>query len=221
MSTAKYPNRDALRKAHDIYLDAMSSFIIKCLGEDISEDESIDFSNIAYLIREYWNDTFVQQFKRADPYYEARSAVQLIVEGRNRASHPPWDLDRDFTRTHLFLIANALENINRVDGSRKIESIRDELFFDDTAECLAEAEKRLEEAEAESANYKASLSEAEERLEAEKHKYEKNTAKLSQQIIDNALEIENISEQLKKAKEESDKDKKNLAEKKRDLEKAH
>ena len=72
------------------------------------------------------------------------------MESRNRASHPPWDLDPEFTRTHLFLIANLLEKINRPDAKRKVEDIRNRLFSHEVEEHSTEAEnadlnQRLEE----------------------------------------------------------------------------
>ena len=220
MSTAKYPNRDALRKAHDVYLDAMYLFVRKCLdrvqgttAERLIRDalrlelhsdieEEIEISNIAYLVRKYWYDSFEGEFKVVDRYYEARSAVGLIVEGRNRVSHPPWDLDPEFTRTHLSLIAEVLGKISKPDQQREVEAIRDELFG--TAERLAEAEERLKVAESEK---EACLKAA----ESEKHEYEKSKATLSRQIVDNALKIKNTSEQLKAAQTENTKSKKALA----------
>ena len=220
MSTAKYPNRDALRKAHDVYLDAMYLFVSKCLdrvqsttAERLIRDvlrlelhsdieEEIEISDIAYLVRTYWSDSFEGEFKVVDRYYDARSAVGLIVEGRNRASHPPWDLDPEFTRTHLSLIAEVLGKISKPDQQREVEAIRDELFG--TAERLAEAEERLKVAESEK---EACLKAA----ESEKHEYEKSKATLSRQIVDNALKIKNTSEQLKAAQTENAKYKKALA----------
>lgn len=226
MSKVEYPNRDALRKAHDIYLDTMCSFIIGCLGEDIIESEldiaaSIDFGNIPYLIREYWNDSFEERFKRYDPYYEARSAIQLIVEGRNRASHPPWDLDSDFTRTQLFLIAELLGKINKPNEQREVEDIRDKLFSDDTAERLAELEERLKDVEGENAEYKKSLAGVEKHLEtakSEKLRYEKDNTTLSEQVDEKEKRVKKLSRQVKNAKTQNEKQKKNLAGTKQRLE---
>ena len=197
LSTAKYPNRDELRKAHDIYLDAMSQFVSKCLNKDI--EENIEISRIAYYVRTYWDNRFESEFDR---YYEARSATQLIVEGRNRASHPPWDLDLEFTRTHLFLIAELLGKIGRSDAQREVEIIRDKLFSDDTAERLAEAEQRLAAAEAEKKEYK-----------------QKNT-ELSEQVDAKEKQRKKLDRQVKNAKTGNDKLKKELASTKKRLEKS-
>ena len=188
MSTTKYPNRDALREAHDIYLDIMSQFVSKCLNEDIEED--IEISRIAYYVRTYWDNLFESEFDR---YYEARSATQLIVEGRNRASHPPWDLDLEFTRTQLFLIAELLGKIGRLNAQREVEVIRDKLFSDDTAERLAESEQRLV------------------AVELEKNEYEKDNAALSKQVDEKEKQRKKLDRNLKNAKERHNKLKSDMA----------
>ncbi len=250
MITNDYPNRDALRKAQDIYLDAMCAFIVRCLDQipgETAEDiikktcrddphfnikdnikDAIDFKDIPYLFRNYWENSFERHFNRVDPYCEARSVVQLIVQGRNRASHPPWDLDLEFTRTQLFMIAELLGKIDRPNKQREVEEIREDLFSDDTKECLEEAEERLKIAESEKHESEKSkaelaqrLAETEKRLEkteSEKRESEKSKKELSQQLIDNALKIENTSKQLKDAKAENYEYKKNLAEKNKCLE---
>ena len=189
LSKAKYPNRDALRKAHDIYLDAIYPFVNKCL--DKFQDTTviagkIEISDVAHLVRTYWHNYFEDQFKVIDPYYEARSAIGLIVEGRNRAAHPPWDLDLEFTRAQLFLIAEVLGKIKRSDAQREVEIIRDKLFKDTT-------EQRVTvEAKTEKAKYEKSIAEVEERLSAA----EESKKKLSKQIIDNAVKLDEKKEEL-------------------------
>ena len=234
LSMPKYPNRDALREANDIYLDAMYQFVSECLGkvqgttakklitdalrwssqDDI--EEKIEIRDIAHLVRTYWYDSFEEQFEAIDRYYEARSAIGLIVEGRNRASHRPWDLDPEFTRTQLFLIAELLGKINKPNEHREVKAIRDKLFPNDTKEHLLKVE-------AENAKYQKSLEEAEKHLETvevEKREYENNKKELSQQILDNALKIETTSKRLEEARSETDKYKKNLTGTKRRLEKS-
>jgi Mor family transcriptional regulator len=177
-----YPNRDALRKANDIYLDVMRSFIFRCLdlipGEtaesiikthighdsDYPIKDAIDFDDIPFLFRTYWNNSFELHFNRVDPYYEARSAVQLIVEGRNRSSHPPWDLDLEFTRTHLFIIAELLGKVNRLDKQDEVEAIRDELLFDDAAKQISALSEKYDAEKAEKKKYKNELTETKQRL---------------------------------------------------------
>ena len=221
----KYPNRDALRQAHDIYLDAMREFV-KIRGALVSPhdniEEIIEISDIAHLVRTYWPN-FKGHFDAVDPHYEARSAISLIVEGRNRASHPPWDLDIEFTRTQLFLIAELLGKINRPNEQRQVEAIRDKLFSDDTKERLAEIEERLKDVEAENAGYKNSLAEVEKHLEtakSEKSKYEEDTAELSKQVGEKENRIKKLLKQQKEAKAQNEKSKKDLARTKRGLEKS-
>ena len=97
MSTSDYPNRDALQKAFDIYLDAMHAFVVRCLNQipgktakgiikDVCRKDvkEIECKDIAYLFRNCWGP-FNKHFYRVDPYYDARSVVQLIV-GRTKSS---------------------------------------------------------------------------------------------------------------------------------------
>ena len=210
MSRAKYPNRDALREAHDIYLDAIYPFVSKCLDkfQDTTAEklirnalslashdniaEKIEISDIAHLVRTYWYDYFEDQFEAIDPHYEARSAIGLIVEGRNRASHRPWDLDPEFTRTQLFLIAEVLGKISRSDAQSEVEDIRDKLF-DDTTEHLVTVA-----VEDEKAKYEKSIAEVEKRLAVA----EKNNKKLSKEVGDNAAELDKKTKELEKISEQ-------------------
>ena len=166
---ANYPNRNALRDAHDIYLEAMHPFITKN-ALDVIEGET-DINDIAHIITKDWFDSFKQLFEDIDPYYEARSAAWQVVESRNRASHPPWDLDPEFTRTHLFLIANLLEKINRPDAKRKIEAIRDRLFS---------FEPEAHPAGVENADLKERLANRNDELKAEKEQHQDTQNKLAE-----------------------------------------
>lgn len=241
MDTAKHSNRDALIGALRVYVKAMYPFTRKCLGEqeikeflrlppDSNIEENIEVKDISRIIneRDYWRDYFQEKFKIIDRddirYYDARSVTRLIMMGRNQVSHDELrELDPEFTRTQLFLIIELLGKVNRPDKQREVEAIRDELFSDDTAERLAEAEERLKDVETENAEDKKSLEEAEARLktvEAEKIKHEKDNTKLSKQIDDQEKRVKKLSRQLKNAKSENDKHKKNLAGTKQRLEKS-
>ncbi len=216
LSDARYPNRDALRKAHDIYLDAIYPFMRECLdkfqgttAEELIRDalslashdnieEKIEISDIAHLVRTYWYDYFQDRFEAIDPHYEARSAIGLIVEGRNRASHRPWDLDPEFTRTQLFLIAEVLGKSSMPNAQREVEDIRDELFDNTAAQLVTIAVKAKE------AEYEKSIAEVEERLAAE----EATNKKLLEQLNDkdvklgkNTKDLEKLSGQVVAAKE--------------------
>ena len=191
----KYPNRDALRQAHDIYLDAMRQFvkIRDALGMAPHDDreEIIEISDIAHLVRTYWNN-FKGHFDAVDPHYEARSAIGLIVEGRNRASHPPWDLDIEFTRNQLFLIAEVLEKINMSAAQREVETIRDKLFDDTTKQLVAIT------VEAAKAKYERSIAEKKKRLES----VEKDNKKLSKEIEAYEKRLNSTSKQLENVRAE-------------------
>ncbi len=211
MSKAKrYPNRDALRQANDIYLDAIYPFVSKCLdkfqdttAEELIRDalslashdnieKKIEISDIAHLVRTYWYDYFQDRFEAIDPHYEARSAIGLIVEGRNRASHRPWDLDPEFTRTQLFLIAEVLGKINRPDAQDEVEAIQKKLFDDTTEQLVTTA------VEAKEAEYEKSIAEVEKRLAAE----EESNKELLKQINGKAAELDKKTEKLNELSEQ-------------------
>ncbi len=144
MSEAKYPNRYALNRALDHYLDAMFQFVSECLDEQSIRDilrlqssddlrKEMEVKDIAKLIRERWSWSFKGRFKIIDRddirYYDARSVTSLIIKGRNQVSHQLLrELDPEFTRSQLFLIAEILGKIKRSDVQREVEIIRDKLF---------------------------------------------------------------------------------------------
>ncbi len=185
-----YPNRDALRAAHDIYLNAMRPFVTNHTLEEINGE--IDISDIARIITNNWFNSFKRWFENVDPYYEARSAAWQIVESRNRASHPPWDLDPEFTRAHLFLIARVLEKIDRADAKRSIETIRDQLFSDNIDKQQTEVEQI--------AVYKKRLTTISSQLAAviaEKATAEKRLSDISNQLEDVEIEKTEMEKRLK------------------------
>ena len=204
MSKAKYPNRDALNQALDHYLDAMFQFVSECLDEPsiretlrlLSVDDlrkEIEVKDIADLIKKYWSKSFKAKFKIIDRddirYYDARSVTSLIIEGRNQVSHQRLrELDPEFTRSQLFLIAEILGKIKRSDARREVETIRDELFEDTAAQLVTVA------VEAEKVKYRKSIAEVESRLAAA----EKDNGKLSKEVDGNAAELEKKKAELEK-----------------------
>ena len=249
MSKAKYPNRDALRDANDIYLDTMRPFIIHYLrqvpGETVEDlighaltdeqagkfweeldkdndiESAIDFSYFPLIIKNRWliiqnrrNYGFAQRFNED---MIVQSMLWLIKEGRNSCEHRgKKDLDSEFVRINLFLIADVLGKINRPDKQSEVEAIRNELFSDDTAE-------RLEKAEENNVEYKRLLAEAEQRLataESEKNGYAEKNAALSEQVNDKENQRKKLDKQLKRAKVQNDKYKKDIAGTKQRLEKS-
>ena len=240
MSKAKYPNRDALRKANDIYLDAMRPFIVRQLkkvqGETVEDlitgslddrqaddfwrkldedddiESAIDFSHFPLIIHAQWEDAFGQRFKWD---MTVRNMLWLIKDGRNSCEHRGRkDLDAEFTRMHLFLIAELLGKINKPNEKHEVAAIRDELFSDDTAERLAEAEVRLKDVEAENAEHKKSLTKVEKQLkaaESEKTKSKEQGVKLSKQVDEKDEHLKEISKQLADAESKGDAYKKQRA----------
>ncbi|RKU28094.1 hypothetical protein C6499_10480 [Candidatus Poribacteria bacterium] len=204
MSKAKYPNRDALNQALDHYLDAMFQFVSECLDEPsiretlrlLSVDDlrkEIEVKDIADLIKKYWSKSFKAKFKIIDRddirYYDARSVTSLIIEGRNQVSHQRLrELDAEFTRSQLFLIAEVLGQIKRSDARREVETIRDELFEDTAAQLVTVA------VEAEQAKYEKSIADVEKRLATA----EKDNKKLSKAVDDNAAELDKKKGELEK-----------------------
>ena len=210
MNAAEYRNRDALNKALDQYLDAMFQFVSECLDERSIREalrlqssdnlrEEMEVKDIADLIKMRWLKSFKEKFKVVDReyirYYDARSVASLIIEGRNQASHQRLkELDPEFTRSQLFLIAEILGKVKRRDAQRKVESIRDELF-DDTAKQLEAVSKAMED---EKAEYKKSIAKVEKRLTVA----EEDNKKLSKQGDDNAAKLGEKTKEFEKLSEQ-------------------
>ena len=246
-----WPNQEALNKALNIYRAAMRSFIVSRLKQiprtnlestvtssfhrssprvdeihrilfqtDRNIESVIDINDFPHLVNRNWEDAFETRLNDDKIF---RNQLWLIVECRNHGAHPgDVDIESEFTRVHLFLIADVLRKINKSDAKCKVEAIRDALFFHDTKE-------RLGTMEADTAKYKKSLTEVEKHLKiakSEKSKYEEENARLSKQIDENTIKLDEqekrlnkLSKQLKRARAENDKYKKNLAGTKQRLEK--
>ena len=204
MNAAEYPNRDAVNKALGHYLDAMFHFVSECLDEQSIREtlrlllvddlrKKIEVKDIADLIKKYWSKSFKAKFKIFDRddirYYDARSVTSLIVEGRNQASHQLLqELDPEFTRSQLFLIADILGKIRRPDAQREVEAIRKKLF-DDTIEQLVATAVGAKEAA-----YEKSIAEVEKRLASA----EEDNEKLSKEVDDNTVELNKNEKKLEK-----------------------
>lgn len=188
-----YPNEEALRKAHRIYLDAMRPFIIRCLKripgrtlEDLIRDVSdyepnddilnvIDINNIPLFLRNHWYDIFSKEFN-AD--LNVQNTTWLIVEGRNSWAHPGTDdIDSESTRTHLFHVARVLGEIKDSHAKQAVETIRDQLFSD---------EVEVHPAEVENAALKEDLSKMSDKIA--KIQAEKNELEECLQDVQNELE---------------------------------
>ena len=166
MNTINRPNRDALQKALDIYRDAMRPFLIRCLrqvrGMNVQEvisrslgnrradeferalnrstgnvESAIDINDFPTLVsRNWYRETFETKLNGDKTF---QNQLWLITDARNHTVHPGTkDLDDDYTRTHLFLIADVLEKIGASDGKQIVQAIRDELFSDPIASSQTE-----------------------------------------------------------------------------------
>ncbi len=217
MNSTKYPNRDALIQALDIYLETMSDFIVKKLNQKQTRiirqyyrKDTMECKDIASIFRDRDCWPILQEhFKQVDEFFDARSVVHLIVEGRNRASHrPSWDLNPDFTQAQLFMIAEILSKINKPTQQREVKAIQDNLFYDDTKDLLAEAKEGIKKLESEKQEYEKrnvelskSLAEKSRSLQdavSERDEYEKNTTELKKTKV----EITKLKKELFGTKEE-------------------
>ena len=187
-----YPNEEALRKTHRIYLDAMRPFIIRCLKriqgrtlEDLIRDVSdyepnddietlIDVNNIPLLVRNHWYDIFSKEFNSD---LNVQNTTWLIREGRNLWAHPgKEDVDPESTRMHLSLTVRVLDEIKNSRAKEAVETIRDQLFSDEIEEHpvevenaalkenLADMTKQLEAVKAEKTECEKHLKEIQDRL---------------------------------------------------------
>ena len=154
MQTTNRPNEAALRKAVDIYRDAMRPFIIRQLkrvpGSSVEEligrglgdrqadefyrrlaesndiESAIDLNYFPKVIRDNWRGAFAQQFKDD---LTVQSTLWLIKTARDQIAHPgTQDIEAEYTRVHLYHIADLLGRINASKEKQTVETIRDNLF---------------------------------------------------------------------------------------------
>ena len=229
INMTKYPNREALRKAHDIYRDAMRPFITRCLrkvrGEQVEDlirdslpdaemeqferalqkhngniEAAIDINHFPHVIRNNWHlDRVFSQ------QFDSNSKVQYktgtIVEGRNLCAHPGVeDLDPECTRADLTYVAEVLGEIKDKEAKEAVENIRDRLFSD-------EPEKHP--AEVENADLKKRLANREDELKAEKEQHQYTQNKLAKmegmeaEWVEMAERLEVTSKELTDARAEN------------------
>ncbi len=166
---AKFPNQEGLNKALNECRVALREFIFEHLGKKVhgetveeliervcgGEPRDIGIKGILdlFLNKDCWINFFQRRFGynpevRRDEY-DIRSMIRMIHIARNELSHiGAEDLDDEFTRAHLFVIADVLKEIGKLDARREVETIRNQLFSDETEEHPVEAvkvelEKRL------------------------------------------------------------------------------
>ena len=154
MQTTSRSNRDALMQAIDIYRDAMRPFIIRQLrrvqGASVEElierglgdrqadefyrrldengdiESAIDLNYFPKIFRDNWRAAFAQQFND-DP--SVQNMLWLIKTARDQIAHPGrQDIEAEYTRVHLYHIADLLGRINAPAEKQAVEAIRDNLF---------------------------------------------------------------------------------------------
>ena len=224
MNQSEYPNRDALRQANDIYLDAMRAFIIHHLKqirgekvenliEDVLYDNqvnqfrqmldkhkdiglAIDFTYIPHIIKEYWKDDFADKF---EDNLVAQNMLWLIRNGRNECEHRGHDLDPEFTRTHLFIIAELLGKINRSDKQKEVLVIRDQFLTDNAAKQISEMTEQLETEKTDKKKYKRDFEKIQRQLEDLENQHEtdkQDLEKLELQLKEADTQKKTIEENL-------------------------
>lgn len=200
--------------AEDVVIESVSDWradeIERKLNEGMDIKSIIDVDDFPLLVVGErginWKEVFKGPLNNDKDF---QNQLWLIKTCRDQSwAHPPeGDAESEGTRAYLFLIAEVLRKIKRPDKQREIETIRDELFFDDSAE-------RLEKAEKDSAEYKKSLEEADECLaaaEAEKKEYKQKNAELSEQVDEKEKQRKKLDRNLKNAKARHNKLKSDMA----------
>ena len=156
MSAVERPNRNALQQALDIFRDAMRPFIVHSLksvpGWQVDElildalnpnqaaqvqqnlrsgdiQAAIDIGDFPPIINRNWREAFGQRFSNDR---SVQNKIWLIKESRDRVAHPGLqDLDTEYTRAHLYYIADVLGVINQPSQRQAVETIRDQLLARD------------------------------------------------------------------------------------------
>ena len=150
------PNTKAIRAATDIFIDEMNPFMIRCLrrvqrGGNLQDNiknalrdyqreqfeqnlqsgsqiqDAFDINAYPNFIQAYWREVFHAEF---DNDRSIESSLHLIKKARNSVSHVKVqkDLDPEYTRTALYLMADVLDKIGKPDKKTQVEKIRDDLF---------------------------------------------------------------------------------------------
>ena len=155
MTSVPRPHRDALNQALDLFRDGMRPFLIRCLrvvpGSNVdraiknslpdkrrewfeqklrtpggSPADYIDVNDFPHIVSRNWRDAFRSVFPDNDPVI---SKLWMVADARNQAAHPGTsDLDVEYVRTHLFIIADLLERINNPEAAQGVTALRDEMF---------------------------------------------------------------------------------------------
>ena len=152
MTTAQYPNEDALRKGLAIFRDETSEFVARVLRQkqgstldqiiansltdrqrqdfvdnmrenDGNVPRSIEIGFIPNLVEKNWTDLFQNHFAKATT---ARNRLRTIRDFRNDLAHDTSskDITPDEAETRLYVIGEALDSINCPEQAKEVMEIR-------------------------------------------------------------------------------------------------
>ena len=155
MTTAQYPNADALHKGLAIYRDEMSEFVARVLRQkqgskleqtvansltdrqrQAFEDKlrenggdvlpSIEIGYIPNLVERNWSDLFQHQFAKANTI---RNILRTVRDIRNDLSHDTsgQDVPAEMAEANLYYISEALTRINRPEQAQEVLDIRSQI----------------------------------------------------------------------------------------------
>ncbi len=169
MPTVDRPNKDALIKAVDIFLDSLRPLFIECLhlapgatvqvvlqqslkgssadsldrnlrrGTDL--ESTIEVSFFETLAEKYWEDIFSKRFGGDK---RVLRKFRRISWARNKASHPPHlrDLDEELTRGSLNHIAYVLKKIRAREEHQAVVRLNETLGGSTWASAESDKEAR-------------------------------------------------------------------------------
>ncbi len=155
MTTAQYPNADALHKGLAIYRDQMSEFVARVLRQkqgsrleqtvansltdrqkQAFEDKlretggdvplSIEIGYIPNLVERNWSELFQHQFAKANTI---RNILRTVRDIRNDLSHDTsgQDVPAEMAEANLYYISDALARINRPEQAQEVLDIRSQI----------------------------------------------------------------------------------------------
>ena len=106
--------------------DRQADEFYRKLDENDDIESAIDLNYFPKVIRDNWRGAFAQQFS-GDP--SVQNMLWLIKTARDQIAHPgTQDIEGEYTRVHLYHIADLLRRINAPEEKQAVETIRDNLF---------------------------------------------------------------------------------------------
>lgn len=167
MLITKYPNKEALHRALDIYIDAMRPVVVRNLRRvngttvkaavlDVLQElgrerefkknlqanknnvgGAIDHGHIPWIIAKYWREAFVTQFNGDR---SIRLVTHVIRDSRNKASHRgAGDLSENDVVAGLSNIIQVLQHTDDLDAMAAVAEIRINLLNPSKPQAVAVA----------------------------------------------------------------------------------